>query len=352
MVGALLDARPASTRERIARTQIPTRTYETAAQRLLTSGIVYDRYVPNPTRLRFPAVSFALVHPFVERADELVGRWSGTSGAVVLWRAPEWVFGVFFRTLAAPPSRLAETLERAGECGRSFWLHVDARDPQVPVYFDFEGAWASLNGTSPSSGYPRPLPGAGAELPGSAGSPPADSDRLVAGTLARRPWATDSEPAVPRRRSPRFFSRSERRALANGLVEHRVFLDLTRIPVTRGMRASGLAWVLGRLQDDRTPEGLFAALRSRAHVAPFLFATDERRILLGALARAAASGAPRGFDGAERRPIQQVLQEHLEEIEVVRSPLETIRPIRDHRYDLLLAPPRRSGSARGGTGPR
>lgn len=348
VVGALLDARPASNRDRIARARIPARTFETAAERLLSAGIVYDRYVPNPTRFGFPAVGFALARPFVERAEALVDRWLRTPGNVVLWRSPEWVFGVFFRTLATPPSRLGDALVRPDEASRAFWLSVDARDPQVPAYFDFEGAWAALNETQPSDGYPRPLAGAGEEVRGLAGSRPPESDRAVGWTLARRPLAGGAAAAGPRRRSPRFFSRSERRALSHGLVEHRVFLDLTRIPATRGRSASGLAWALGRLRERHTPEALFAALRSRGQVAPFLFATDERQVLLGALARSVAGGVPVGSAGAVRSPLQGILQEHLEAIEVIRSPLESIAVVRDHRYDLLLvgpnATPRRVGS--------
>lgn len=351
VVGALLDTGAMTNQERIARTRIPPRTFETASQRLLTAGIVYDRYVPNPTRFRFPAVGFALARPFVERAADVERRWAGFPGNVVLWRSPDWIFGVFFRSLAPSASSLAEVLVRPGESSRAFCLEVDARDPQVPVYFDFEGAWAALTATAPSAGYPRPLPGAGEPLGGPPGSRSPDADRVVGWTLARRPVTLDNGAAGPRRRSPRFFPRPERRALSRGWVEHRVFLDVTRIPATPGGSVAGVAWVLGRLRTGRTPERLFAALRGRGRLAPFLFATDERQVVVGALARAEAHTGSSDPGGAEGTAAHGILPEYLEEIELARSPLAAVTAVRDHRYDLLLGGPGDEGGATGSTPP-
>ena len=57
VVGAQLDTSPTSERTRIRRTGLPPRTFETAARRLRESGVVYDRYLPNPTRFGVPSAS-------------------------------------------------------------------------------------------------------------------------------------------------------------------------------------------------------------------------------------------------------------------------------------------------------
>ncbi|MCI4337415.1 MAG: hypothetical protein L3K17_09585 [Thermoplasmata archaeon] len=339
VVGALLDSGSRSDRARIARAGLPTRTFETAAHRLLASGVVYDRYVPNPTRMRVPAITFGLARPFVERSDMLVRRWQSTPGNTVLWRTPEWVFAVFFRTPLAAPAKLPAELVLPAECSGSFFLTADSRDPQVPVYFDFAGSWAALGGSPAPATYPRPLPGAGESMAGLPGTRPPETERSVALALARRPFERATGGGGPRRRSPRYFPRAEQRALRNGLVEHIVLLDLAQLPAMLGGGTDGLAWVHGRLLDRLPPEGLLAGLRSRARLAPFLFATDERRILMGALSRTSGGPPPPAPGGVRRASVAGVLRQYLEEIEIVRSPLESITVVTDHRYERLLAAP-------------
>ncbi|MCI4351076.1 MAG: hypothetical protein L3K15_06150 [Thermoplasmata archaeon] len=336
VVGALLDPGSTSERARIRRSGLPTRTYETAARRLLASGVVYDRYLPNPVRFGRPLVTFALVHPFVERSDAVAARWVATPGSVVVWRGPEWIFGVFLPERTSAPSRFAEGLGPPGECGRAFVLTADSRSPQVPVYFDFEGAWSVLNELPRSGAYPRPLPGTGSEPePRRAGALRA-RDRAAGRSLTERPLRAGSAPPGPRRRSSRYLDRNERRALREGVVEHRVLLDLARIPTGRGGAAPGVVLLHGRLQEHRTPEGLFTALLGRGQIAPFLFATDERRVLVGALAQAVSAPRPAKDPMVRRESVSGILAEFLEEIEVVRSSADGLLVPLDHRYDRIV----------------
>jgi hypothetical protein len=345
VVGALLDPLAESDRARIRGTGIPPRTFEAAASRLLGEGLVYDRYLPNPARFGLPTVVFALVRPYLDHADALAQRWLAHPTNALLWSTPDWCFGVFFLAEGVWDPRTAAEIAPPESSSRGFLLRADSRDPQVPIYFDFEGAWAALNGGLVSDSYPRPMPGGaavGTEVPGAT---PSGSERRVGRSLTARPLAVDRTSDTRRRRSERFLSRSERRALSSGLLEHRVFLSVGELPPARDGQATGVALLHGRLREFQTPEGLLARLRGRAGLAPFLYATDERSVLIGALSRTAGPPDRIGPSAPARGVVGDVLREHLEAIEVVRAAPGALSALRDHEYARLIDPVRRATAA-------
>ncbi len=70
-IGMLL-ARPASTdRERILASGLPARTFEVARQRVIASGWLVDRFVPDPALAGRDLAVFALGRPFAEHQAEV-----------------------------------------------------------------------------------------------------------------------------------------------------------------------------------------------------------------------------------------------------------------------------------------
>lgn len=325
VIRSLLADEPVPHRERIRRAELPPRTYEVARQRILLAGWVLERYVPDPVRFGLPMARFTLAHPYAEQFHAVAQRWREGPRTVFLWEGPDLLFRVEFEPEPTGSSRPRAPATEAG-CSRSYSLAVDLRKPTLPAYFDFEGAWSRLMDAPGTYRYPRPL--IGEEDGGPALSGP---DRTVATALVNRPFLSvgDRESGVAT--SGVFTRRRQRRLLGEGVVEHRMFLDVTQVPGYQQRRASNVVLVHGELLDGRRPETLFRALVSDCQVTPFLYATDGEEILLAALAP--APGAPRT---EVRGGVLATVRAYLRAIEVARTPVETLATPVNHRYDRLV----------------
>jgi hypothetical protein len=326
VVRSLLAAEHIPERERIHRSGIPPRTFEAVRKRAYLEGWVFDRYIPDPARVGKPKVSFTLVQPFSESHKSVESRWTHDPGLVLLWSWPETLFAVFIGDEEA--SRIRQGAFDPGACRNCFDLTADARRPQIPVFFDFEGAWTRSADLPGTQAYPHSLP---ANLRGADHAlrlPTSAESRLA--ELVSRPFRHPDR-SGPLRVSPFFLPRSQQRLLATGAVERRVFPDLTELPPPQNRAIERIVFLRGILLPGMSAPALFRRL-ARMNVLPFLFATDDTRVLLGAL-----SPAPPTAAGTARPAVLGNVEQFLRNIEIVRERVLDLTVVANHRYDRIFA---------------
>jgi hypothetical protein len=325
-VRSMLASEDVSERERIRRSKIPSRTFEGARQRAYSEGWVFDRYLPDPARLGRPLVHFVLARPHAEKLDLIRSRWQNDGSNVVLWQWPEALFAVF---LTAAGSRIAEFSDQLGVAQPSVALTADVRKPQIPAYFDFEGSWSRILGVAGAVAYPQSLP----KRMQSNGETRTYSDlkrKHVQELVSRANLETGA--IRPLRTSPFFLPRSDQRLIADGSVDRRTFLDPRRIPPYDGREIDSMGFVHGELTAGATPAALFLRLAT-IRVTPFLFATNGKQVLLGAI-----SLSPRVTTSTGVRPaVLANLQRFMKEIQIVREPVSALKVVVNHRYDRLFS---------------
>jgi hypothetical protein len=338
VVGLLLANAPASEREALKRTGLPRSTYHSIRRRAYAEGWLRDRYIPNPAVFGFPFATFRLSRPFAERAAGEAARWSADPGNVLLWNGRQWLFGVSFRREAdGRPATESET-DPKGTGG--FEMTADLRGPSVPVYFDYEGLWSHLAGSAGTLSYPHGLGGAPAPAATPNGDAGAARHRWAAGRLVERPFSEATDGRAPHLMGPFGLASSFRWVLEQGWVAHRVLPNAASLPAYRGRSAGLFVFVTGRLRSGVGPSALFATLTRDCQVFPFLFATDQERVLFGALgAPESPTDGPTPPGPARPRAVMAALRESLEEIEIVSESSSELRVIVDHRYDRLFASP-------------
>jgi len=328
-IRALLAARAASERDRIRETGLGSRTYERIRKRAYSSGWVFDRFVPDPSRTGCPTVHFVLARPFADQIEAVRKRWKELPSNVLLWSWPETLFGVFFSNKSQENFR-AE-LSTSGGLNEPVVVSSEATNRAIPVYFDFEGVWAYWTNQHGNLAYPHPIPVSNTRedvLRGRLGS----ESGAMAGLLSRpfQPTAVNS----PLRVSPFFFPRSYQHLLETGVVERRTFLDLQKVPAFQGHSVERVAFVQGELLSPGTEESLFRMLMA-IRVRPFLFANGDSRILLATL-----SGTPTDLEPRASRPaVLGNLRRYLANIQIVREPIEALSVLVNHRYDRLFPLP-------------
>ncbi|MCI4333131.1 MAG: hypothetical protein L3K01_05340 [Thermoplasmata archaeon] len=306
--------------DRIRASGIARRTYQEIRRRAFAEGWLYDAYVPDGPHFGWPFATFSLVHPYLDRIDIDRRRWAEDPSVVILWSSPEALFRVSFNSVRPRPE---------GKYRRQFDLTVDARAPTVPVYFDYEGGWVRWTGQDGTLAYPQPLPGTGGRVDDKPSPRTLAKEALAARKLVggAGPPPQDSEP----RRGELALPRGLRRTVQAGHLRYRVFPRLNRLPPFEGNPIQRVAFLHGRLEPERRPDELFRAIVSEAGVYPFLFVTDGRTVLLGALS------SERFQD--DRRPVLESLRPHLAEIEVTRMDLRSLSAVVDHQYERLFMAP-------------
>ena len=333
VIAILLGGSGASERERLRRIRVPRSTYHAARRRAYQEGWLKDRYVPDPARFGFPIASFVIVRPFVDRASELVGAWGQATSNVLTWASQQVVIGVFFHP---DEGKAAKGIDRLAPPEWSRWrfvLHVDVRGPTVPVYFDYEGLWTHVAEVAGTATYPNGLGGGvgtDAEAP-----PVTPHQRWASSELVHRPFVAQAAGKEGHLVGPLGLPFSHQRVLRSGWVAHRVFLEPATVPPFRGRSADVLTLIMGDLKPGARPELLFGTLTRECRVFPFLYVTDGRKLLIGAMGRAVGGGNPNG-EAEPRRPVMATLQESLQGIEVLSEPAANFRPTVDHRYDRVF----------------
>lgn len=305
--------------------RLPRRTRQTIRQRLLARECLFERYVPNPVALGRPKVVITILHPYTDRhvaAADAVGNLASCSN---LWSFRNSLFGVFFLANDGELEKIQTGLAGSGDFHDSFYLLCDAAEPSIPVYFDFEMAWARITGLRGTTKYPHGLPigHARATLAVSSSASTHRARELL--TLA--PNAGDAERGSEHVQVGR-WNREIKALLRRGVLEFRTFLN----PIAYSGWATNfpgeMALVRGQLRSGRMPPELFVALVSEGQVSPFLFAVSGRTVVFAALAK--GDTKPHPMPGPS---LLGTIEPFLEHVIVVRESFSGAATPVLHRYD-------------------
>jgi len=340
-IAVLLGAASAPERERLRLSALPRSTYHAARRRAYEEGWLRDRYVPEPERFGLPWASFVVARPYADRGQELVRAWSADPGNAVLLSGPNAVVGVFFRPTGAGTPKSEHGQPWRELVSSSTEVVANLCGPSVPVYFDFEGLWSHLAGTEGTVSYPRGLGGSGGE-PDEPPTIPTGHQIWAAGELVQRPFTEDGSGSGGRLVGPLGLPFSQRRLVAQGWVNHRVFLDPSTLSSYRGNAADQYVFVSGTLRSEARPELLFQTLVRECRVFPFLYVVGRERLLIGAMGSAGGGVPGRDNPATRRRPVMPTLQSAISGIELVQEPARNLGSLVDHRYDRIV--PRRTAS--------
>ena len=340
IVATLLGSSLSSERER-SDGRCPRSTYHAARRRAYEEGWLQDRYVPDPVRLGFPWASFVLLRPFADRIEAASRSWGEDPTNVLSWWSPQLALGVFLHRSEREADRLVKSLQKDQAASSTTTLTAHLTDPEVPVFFDYEGLWTHLAALPGTSTYPN---GLGGNFPGADGpeAAPSTHQRWALGELIRRPFAAAEAGRAGHLVGPFGLPFSQQKLLRDGWISHRVFLYPSLLPPYQGRSAEQVVFVSGKLRAGTRPEELFATLTRDCRVFPFLYVVHEDRLLMGALGR--TPGSPPGRDAPSpdeppRRAVMPTLQSALEGIDVTQELAAQLRTDVDLRFDRLLAPP-------------
>lgn len=331
VIASVLGGAPVSDRERMRRSGLPSRTYEAAHRRAQQQGWLVERYVPNPVLFGRPRMTLAVARPAAGTMDDCAAWWTSLREAALIWRGAQSLFGIFFDGDSPTVTPIRRDLDSRGRYASTFLLEVDLSMPQVPVYFDFEAAWARVCNQHGTQAYPRALPTRAPRGPLTSPNVPPRWRSMIQ-QIVRYPLAA-SAPGSAQGPFYRLGRRGViRRALGTGWIDQRAFLDPTRMPCVGSWRLEQVAYLCGRLLPGVPPESLLVDLVDRLEVCPFLFASDGRQVLVGTLSPA----PPRVEKDRGRRPsLRAGLRSSLDSVEVVREPVADLTAPTNHCYDMI-----------------
>jgi hypothetical protein len=329
VVRSLLAREPGHKQDQIRISGIPKRTFQDIRSRAFAEGWVRDRYVPNTVHFGFPIATFCVSQPFIEHRGTVSRLWGDHPANAVLWVGSETIFAVFLHNrLAEFSSPTNEGIFSPPLFRENFTLTVDLRDPSVPAYFDFEGAWVRLMGLSGTLTYPQSPPGSGC------GRISVDEARVVTADRRAVIDLLGRSPEAGHHRGPFYLPRHLQRLVSTGQVDYRVFPDFKRIPESAANRADGIAFVRGRLSPGCRPQALFQELAQGSGVNPFLYVTDGKQVLLASvLATSFRTDLRRDV---ERIPVTSTLGRFLMDVGINRERLDTLANQVDHRYSRIF----------------
>lgn len=315
---AILGAPLASDRTRILESGLPSSTYNVDRRRIYEEGWLSDRLLLQPGPAGLAGVSFALVKPPSSEREAWVQRWAADRRCSFLWSGVHLVLGVFFDPTSPPTG---EEVPSGPPGTRPFALSVDRSKGEVPVYFDYAGAWARFGGRPVPRAYPQ-----GLDLQGA----PADSRlRRIAAEVLRAPGSESEE-------GPTWFNllrlpRSQRRVVQAGLVVPRTVVDLVHLPGHQGRRIGEVILITGTLRGGTPVRDLLGRLTSECAVFPFLLAGRGERFLLGGLGQTSAKAPGRVPVPAARKSVSSLLAALTVVSDVAVEPVESLVTVVDHR---------------------
>jgi hypothetical protein len=325
-----------SEEKRIRDSGIPRSTYQDAKRRLYSEGVLVDRFVPNPSAIGIPRVSFLLLRPPAEEIGSVARTLAEIPGAVETWIGAQTAFSVIFHESIDESESL---LKRAsgGQLGNPLAIvSVDTGmrqvpSSQVPVYFDFEGVWVRYCGQPGARRYPCPLPPPCQEAAEGSDSPKRISPPIS--SLLTRHFTRPSHLT-----GPYSVPRSQKRSLQLGRVEWRVFLGLLHLPTIeyQGMSFEDLIFVTGK---PREPDGLgrlLSDLAADCNVRPFLLVGDHNSVLIASLGVGVSALKVAPDYAQPRNSVIKTVARHVKEIEVINERLSSLRMPVEHRYDRLV----------------
>lgn len=329
-------------KERLTGSGLPSSTYHATRRRAYDEGWLRDRYVPDPIAVGRPTVTFLLGRPFAEEIAPIVRRWSASDGNAVVWTGTPMVLGVFFHTGRAAARRWVARASDDARIRDLVSLTVDLPERRVPVYFDFEGAWARVVGLPTSPEYPFGL-GIGATGPAVpvARRPIPDRLRAAGVEMLERPFA-DGPGHLSRWFGLGGMDRRQRELVESGYLRLRTMLDPATLPAYRGRVVDQVVVVTGEMREHLEPTVLLSELRTSYGLSPFLFASEGSRVLLGLLGHS----GPTPVEPEEGTPstalgplLRETLSRRMQRVDIYREDASALRAPVDHRYTSLLRAP-------------
>ena len=319
-----------SERARIRRTGLPRATYQSIRRRAYAEGWLFDRFFPATTPMGRSTALFVVAHPFAEKARELEMAWEKRGEIVVFWASAQTFFAVAFPRDEEAARNLVESLAPTDRVRSVSYVRANlTSEASVPVYFDYEGYWSHLVGTSGPVQYPRGLArgpsGRGRLSEGAAGT----LERLVA-----RPTVPDDGRPL-HRLGPVGIPRSQRRLLEANYAVHRVLVDPSRLPPFGDHRSDMLVLLQGRLEGQVTAKWIFEQL-VRGRIYPFLAAEGDGRFLALFMGQRHLPNTPTKDHGQAPVSLLETLRGGLSEVEVIREDWTELRHLVNHRYERLF----------------
>ena len=307
---------------RIRRSGLPSSTYHVAKRRLYELGWASDRWVPQPGPLGLGGVEIVLSRPFSGDRGPLEAKLQEDPTCVLLWSGVHCMLSVRFLRSESAPSGKRAARRAPSELAR---LEVLRDDPMamLPVYFDYAGLWAHFGSEAPPKGYPRGLDLRSPAVP--AQERRAALHALRRGNEPEAPWTARRWTSLLR------LPRSQRRAVQRGTIAAWTFPQLSQIPPMDGRRIGEVIFVVGSHLKGG-PTDLLNALTKDCRAFPFLFASAGGRTLLGGVGQTSATSPGRVTLRSARRPVLGVVHQHLEQVEVLIEPVESLRAVVSHRY--------------------
>ena len=323
---SLLSTEGATERLALDRSEVPRSTYQSIRRRAILSGWIYPRYVPDPRLVERSGVIFRLIEPFAEHHAAIIELLRQGLDVVVMWSSSEIVFTVEFVGPIGADSSSEQSLGGppipAEWCRRRWDILSRGTADDIPVYFDYEGAWSKKYADGAYLSYPQRLP----EGLGPAPRVGAEGLHRLLAAPSDPEWSLSSRLKL----GSFFLPPRERRLLRDGWVGLRFFPDLARVPPGPLGRDESAAFVIGRLRTGRTVRKLVADLATECSSTPALAVQGSGLVLLAML-----SPAPVHVR-SNRGSVLATLQESLEEIEVIREPIQSLTGTVQHRYDRLV----------------
>ncbi len=330
----------AAERARLDGSGLASSTYHAARRRAYAEGWLRDRYVPDPVAFGYPVATFVLGRPYAEQIHAVGRRWGATEGAALIWTGTPMALGVFFHPNVAASHRAMERLQAVLPLRDVSTLTVDLSEHRIPVYFDYEGAWARIAGIPVSPSYPVGLGyGAGISMEDSAPRRPVpDRYRPTAFELLERSF-TPAEPGAIRLLGFGGLDRRQRDLLEGGYLRPRSFLDPSAVPEYRGRQIDQVFLVTGEMRDHTEPTAVLSELRASFHASPFLFVADGTKVLVGLVGHSGAPPPSAASGDAPSAPVGSLLRDAvgrwMHRVDLYREEATTLRTIVDHRYSFL-----------------
>jgi hypothetical protein len=326
VVSSLLAGTSEGEELRIKRSGVPRTSYREAKRRLFASGVLVERFLPHPDLLYALRVSFLLSRPHSNELSTAIGALDEDPSTALLWSGDQLVLAVQFHTSLAAGEALHRRVA-SGSYGQPLVaIAADPKAAQVPVFFDFEGAWNHFMGLPGTVGYPRPLPG---NRPLPPRGPPIVRAREALRPLVQAGAAGEPETAANHGTGIAGLPRAQRRLLDGGSLAWRTLLRPDRSPEFKGRGLSTLIAVVGNLRQEGQLFPLFRDLARDCGVAPILLASDGRKVLLLSLGTGLDQVEAARPEVRPRAPVRPVLARHLVSFDSLREPTGRLRV---HRY--------------------
>jgi hypothetical protein len=328
VIRELLADRAEPQRIQIHEAGIPRSTFQAVRRKALANGWIFSRYLPNPRLLGVVRVRFDLTRPYADYHSGILRKLQLNHDLVLLWDFPGSILSVVFdrgsQGEANGPESVTHALSRTV-------VQVSPDGQGISSYFDYEGEWSKWSLAANPLAYPRGLSFAGSVQRGSHPLPSWVKIADISGLLARPPGPENRGLGSLLRLGPARQDRLQR-LLEVGALMKRSFLIVENLPSISSGSLTDVVFVSGARARSELDDQPFQDLTTRSRVAPFLFVSDARRVLMAFLAPAPS------YVSSGRVSVMSVLKEHLRDIEVVRERVDTIRRLVDQRFDRLVGP--------------